>query len=81
MEERLINRALLNNAGEYLLMADCLCVDMTRLAYNNLRGWKMSDNEFDERGKLVSFMIDGEDVHVTWYPDKVFNRLFTKTRN
>lgn len=57
---------------------------MTRLTYNNLRGWKLPDNEDgNDEGYLVEYADGGEPNlpgykgYVSWSPRDVFERAYT----
>ena len=57
---------------------------MTRLAYNNLRGWLLPDNEDgSDDGYLVEYAdggspnVDGYKGYISWSPHDVFERAYT----
>jgi hypothetical protein len=56
---------------------------MTRLEYNNFRGWALPDDENgDDEGYLVEYIDGGKastesyDGYVSWSPKDVFNRAY-----
>jgi len=55
-----------------------LAVAMTRLAYNELRGWTLPS---DENGEDKGFKVeDAETKHVSWLPEEEFNNLYSETK-
>lgn len=61
------------------------CAQMTRLEYNELRGWTLPDNENGgDQGYMVGD-IDGKpnieqfDEYISWLPSAEFERMFRKT--
>lgn len=60
-----------------------LAVAMTRLAYNELRGWKLPEDENgDDEGFLVEYLdggksnVPGYSGYVSWSPKDVFERAY-----
>lgn len=59
---------------------------MTRLEYNQLRGWPLPDDEDgDDEGFLVEYLdggkpnVQGFEGYVSWSPKEVFNRAYQPT--
>ena len=62
-----------------------LAVAMTRLAYNELRGWKLPEDENgDDEGFLVEYLdggkanVPGYSGYVSWSPKDVFERAYRR---
>lgn len=62
--------------------------EMTRGAYNYLRGWKVPDNENpDDEGYLVvnesvsERNVDGYDGYVSWLPKKAFKEIYCEDKS
>lgn len=60
-----------------------LAVAMTRLAYNQLRGWELpADENGDDEGFLVEYVDGGKANHpdykgyISWSPKDVFNNAY-----
>ena len=60
---------------------------MTRLEYNNLRGWDLpADERGDDTGYLVEYMDGGQANHpdyagyISWSPSAVFTAAYTPTQ-
>lgn len=57
-------------------------IPMTRLAYNQFRGWVMPADETDDDGFLVEYIDGGKantdqyDGYVSWSPKEVFERAY-----
>jgi hypothetical protein len=59
---------------------------MTRLAYNEFRGWDLpADENGDDKGFLVEYVEGGKpntkeyEGYVSWSPEDVFHGAYTKT--
>ena len=59
---------------EYIGTRTVEAVKMTRLEYNNLRGWMLPS---DENGADKGFKIeDVNSKHISWLPECEFNNIY-----
>lgn len=71
---------------QYLGVKKINAVPMTRLEYNNVRGWKLlMDEKGDDEGYLVEYSdpankpnVEGYSGYVSWSPKDVFDYTFRR---
>ena len=74
--------------GTYIGCKLINALPMTRLEYNEYRGWKVPEDENPEdEGYLVEYADGGQSNHpnhegyISWSPKDVFNRAYRQTEN